>query len=122
MNDQVEVMKKIMELTDTMEEGLAHVRNMLSERAPEKALPVLTDSAHAFTSVEAALQPILHELPDNNIQERSDMFCRALKAMVSEYENNKGLRAQELLQFFLEPAFRNWQAELEDTLKPYTFC
>ena len=122
MNDQVEVMKKIMELTDTMEEGLAHVRNLLSERDPEKALPVLTDSAHAFANVEAALQPILHELPDNNIQERSDMFRRALKTMVSEYENNEGLRAQELLQFFLEPAFRNWKVELDNTLKPYSLC
>jgi len=30
MNEQVEVMKKIMELTDTMEEGMEHIKEKLT--------------------------------------------------------------------------------------------
>ena len=120
MNEQVEVMKQIMELTDTMEEGMKHIKEKLNQRAPEKAIKMLLDTTTAFTHIEQALEPMLEELPVNNIPEKTDKLRSALAVMVSEYEKSKGLRGREILQFTLEPAFNNWRAELEEVLKPYT--
>jgi len=120
VNEQVEVMKKIMELTDTMEEGMEHIKEKLNQRAPGKAVKMLLDTTTAFTHIEEALEPMLEELPENSIQEKTDKLRSALAVMVSEYEKSKGLRGREILQFSLEPAFKNWRAELEEVLKPYT--
>ena len=78
------------------------------------------DATTAFTEIEEALQPILPELPENNIPEKTDKLRSALAVMVSEYEKSKGLRGREIFQFNLEPAFENWRTELEEVLKPYT--
>ncbi|UNC91723.1 hypothetical protein [Candidatus Contubernalis alkaliaceticus] len=120
MNDQIEVMKQIVELTDTMEEGLEHVKGQLDQRSPEKAIQLLFDTTNAFTHIEKAVQPILSEIPENNIQEKTDKLRSALSAMVGEYEGNSGLKGREILQFILEPAFKNWRFELKEVLMPYT--
>jgi len=67
VNEQVEVMKKIMELTDTMEEGMEHIKEKLNQRAPGKAVKMLLDTTTAFTHIEEALEPMLEELPENSI-------------------------------------------------------
>jgi len=119
MNQQIDVIKQILELMNTMAEGIAFVKGKLDQQSPEEAVNVLLDTTNAFATIELALQPILSKLPENSIQEKIDRLRSALATMVSEYEQNQGRKGQEILQFNLEPAFKNWQTELEQVLKPY---
>lgn len=116
MDEQVEVNKKILKLAATMQEGLEYVKGKVKEGEVEKAFTVLLDITHAFVTVETAMQPFLSQLPGNCMQEKTDRLRSALAAVTDEYEDNKGLKSREILQFILEPAFRNWQEELERTL------
>jgi len=118
--EQVEVMRQIIELTETMEEGLEHIKDTLNQRTPKKAIRMLLDTTTAFTHIETVVEPMLTELPENSIEEKTDRLRSALAIMVSEYEENNGLRGREILQFTLEPAFKDWRAELQEVLMPYT--
>jgi len=119
LNEQVGVIKQVIDLTETMEEGMEHIKEKLQEGKPEKAIKMLLDTTTAFTHIEEALEPMLPELPENSIEEKTDKLRSALAIMVSEYEKSQGLRGREILQFNLEPAFKNWREELKEVLNPY---
>ena len=120
MNEQIEVINKLLELLETMEEGLIYIEEKLSERDPKNAIKMLMDTTDAFASIEVSLQPILPELPENSVQEKTDGLRSGLAIMISEYENNQGIKALECLQSNTMPAFNIWRAELEQVLRPYT--
>jgi len=114
-----EIIKYTLNLLKTMEEGMGYVKTKLGELNIEGTVTVLTDLITAFTEVEKSISPMLEKLPKNNIIEKSDKLRRAFDTMVREYENNKGQKTLEIMQFTLEPTFKNWIEDLESILKPY---
>jgi len=63
---------------------------------------------------------MMEKLPENQILEKADKLRTDFDIMVKEYESSKGQKAYEIMQLTLEPSFKNWKQELENTLKPYT--
>ncbi len=102
-----------------MEEQILYIKEKLNQSSNDETNALL-DIVNAFAAIELALQPILEILPANAIQDRTERFRRALAVMVSEFEENKGFKGQEILQFNLEPSFQSWKAELEKELSSYT--
>ena len=115
-----EVIKHTLDLLETMEEGMDYVKAKLGELNIEGTVTVLTDLITAFTEVEKSISPMMAELPENQILEKADKLRTDFDMMVKEYEASKGQKAYEIMQFTLEPSFKNWKQELENTLKPYT--
>ena len=115
-----EVIKYTLGLLETMEEGMDYVKAKLGELNIEGTVTVLTDLITAFTEVEKSISPMVAELPKNQILEKADKLRTDFDTMVKEYETAKGQKAYEIMQFTLEPSFKNWKQELENTLKPYT--
>lgn len=114
-----EVIKYTLDLLETMEEGIEYVKgNMIAYI--EGTITVRTDLITAFTEIEKSVSPMMRELPENQISEKADKLRTAFDTMVKEYETSKGQKAYEIMQFTLEPSFKNWKQELENTLKPYT--
>ncbi|ABR46962.1 hypothetical protein Amet_0737 [Alkaliphilus metalliredigens QYMF] len=118
---EIEVIKNTLELLETMEEGLMYIKGKLKELKTEETINVLLDLTNAFASIEGSLNSILPKLEDNSITVRMDKLKNALNVMIKEYENTKGQRAVEIMQFTLEPAFKNWKREVEETLRPTLF-
>jgi len=114
-----EVIKNTLDLLETMEEVMNYVKNKLKELNIEGTITLLTDLITAFIQVEKSLLPMMNKLRQNQILEKTDKLRIAFDSMVKEYENSKGQRAYEIMQFTLNPAFSNWRQELENTLKPY---
>lgn len=119
MNKQIEVIKQIIELMNTMAEGISYGKGKLNQQSPKEAIIILVDTTNAFATIELALQPILPKLSANSIQEKMDRLWSALATLVSDYEENQGRKCQEILQFNLEPSFKNWQAEVEQVLQQH---
>jgi len=114
-----EIIKYTLTLLETMEEGIDYVKAKLGELNIEGTVTVLTDLITAFTEVEKSISPMLEKLPENNIIEKSDKLRRAFDIMVNEYEDNNGQKTLEIIQFTLQPSFKNWKQELENILKTY---
>ncbi len=114
-----EVIKYTLGLLETMEEGMDYVKAKLGELNIEGTVTVLTDLITAFTEVEKSISPMMEELPENQISEKADKLRTAFDTLLKEYESSKGQKAYEIMQFTLEPAFKSWKQELENTLKLY---
>ena len=114
-----EVIKYTLDLLETMEEGMDYVKVKLGELNIEGTVTILTDLITAFTEVEKSISPMMDELPENQISEKSDKLRTAFDMIAKEYETSKGQKVYEIMQFTLEPSFKNWKQELENTLKTY---
>ncbi|ABR46959.1 conserved hypothetical protein [Alkaliphilus metalliredigens QYMF] len=117
--EEIIVIKTSLELLETMEEGLVYIKGKLNELKTEETINVLLDLTNAFASIEQSINPILLKLEKNDMPIKTDVLRDALDVMIKEYENTKGQRAVEIMQFTLEPAFKNWKREVEETLRPY---
>ncbi|KYH30066.1 hypothetical protein [Clostridium colicanis] len=114
-----EVIKQILDLLETMEEGVDYVKVKLGELNIEGTVIILTDLITAFIEIEKNILSMMIELPENKIKEKTEQLRTAFDTMVKEYETSKGQRAYEIIQFTLEPSFKQWKDELENILKPY---
>lgn len=113
------VINNILNLVETMEEGLYYIKNKLRGLNIEGSIGALTDLIAAFIEVEKSITPILEEISATGITQKSDNLRRAFDIIVKEYEENKGKKAYEILQLNLEPDFKKWKDELESVLRPY---
>ncbi len=118
MTDQ-EVIFNILDLMEIMEEGLNYIKQKIMELNKEATVTVLSDTLNAFSSIEKAIIPMIDELEENGILEKTDELRKRLDIMVKEYEKQDGQRFYEIIQLSLEPAFKNWKEEIEQTLRPY---
>ncbi len=118
MIDQ-EVISNILNLLDIMEEGLSYIKEKIMELNKEAAMTVLSDTLAAFSSIETAITPMLDELEENQILEKTEILREKLDIMVREYEKEDGQMFYEIIQFSLEPAFKGWKEEIELRIRPY---
>ncbi|MBO8138812.1 MAG: hypothetical protein H0Z40_11955 [Desulfotomaculum sp.] len=122
MNQYIEVMKRATELAETCLEGLEHVKKKLNEGHFESTMLLFHDSLDAFFRMQASVQPILGELPPNELESRADSLRDAFELAVSAYEQGDRAKVQEIMQFTLVPTYKKWQAELNRCLRPYLEC
>lgn len=120
MENKIQVVQKSLILLNTMEEGLVYIKQQIREMKSEATIIVLRDIIKAFATIETAIAPILLELKENNIIEKMDILRKALDRIVKEYEWKQIQKALEIIQFSLEPAFKNWKEQMEEVLRPYT--
>ncbi len=92
-----EVIKYIVGLLETMEEGMDYVKAKLGELNIEGTVTVIIDLITAFTEVEKSISPMIDELPENQISEKADKLRVSFDTMVKEYEVSKGQKAYEIM-------------------------
>lgn len=114
-----EVIERILELLDTMEEGLDFIQNQLSELKYEEALVVLNDVIDAVFSIDSSIQPMEKMLPQNDINELSLLFRESLNKAVERYNQNNEVNIDGLLQKEIIPQFKRWREEVEKVLRHY---
>lgn len=109
----------ILELLETMEEGLFYIKEKLAELNIEATTTVFEGFIDAFSSVETTIIPILDILEDNEIVEKTDELRKRIEVMVEEYGKKNGQKFYETIQLYLGPAFKSWKEEIELLLRPY---
>ncbi|WHH61514.1 hypothetical protein [Petroclostridium sp. X23] len=113
-----EVIAQILDLLETMEEGMDYVKQKLEELNIEGTITVLTDLTSAFIEIEKSISSMLEKLPENKIIEKAGKLSTAFDIMVKEYESTNRQKVYEIMQFTLEPTFKNWKDELGEIMKP----
>lgn len=115
----IDVIKNILKLIETMEEGIVYIEVKLEDLKIEETTNVLSDTIGAYSAVESALIPISEEIGENQIEIKSDIFRGQLDALVMDYEKNNGQKAYEILNTSVKPAFKAWKEEIEISLRPF---
>ena len=113
------VIFNILDLLEIMEEGLTYIKQKLTELNIEATVTVLSDTIDVFSSIETAITPMLGELQENEISQKTDELRKRLDIMVKECEKKNGQKFYEIIQLSLEPAFKRWKEEIEQVLRPY---
>ncbi|EEG76543.1 hypothetical protein [Dethiobacter alkaliphilus] len=118
--ENIEVIHSILQLLPTIEEGLEYIKKQLTELRYEEALELLQDAMGGIVSIEKAVQPILQKLPENKTNFLGDNLKEKMSIVVSSYESGKNADLEKQVGEEALPAFKDWKAELERVLRPYT--
>jgi len=117
-----EVIEKILELLDTMEEGLDYVQNQVRKLKYEDAFIVMNDLIDALDSIDSSIQPMQNELQQNNINALSSALKVCLNKVVERFDQNNEVNIDSLLENEVILEFTKWKEEIERVLRPYIIC
>ena len=119
MEKHIEVMKKSLELSETILEGLQHIQKLLNEGKNEQSVFMFEDALEAYTAISTTIEPVINELNNESISAQQAAFSQAADLVVTAYEEKNYAKVQEILQFTLVPRFKKLKEQLEEAFKPY---
>lgn len=119
MERQIEVMNRVLELSSTCQEAVAHIKGRLNEGLFESTSLLMSDVVEGFYHLEQALANLTVQLPKNNIEQNVRQLQQSLQLIVTAYEQGQPGQVLEKLQFNLEPALHRLHRELELALHPH---
>ncbi|KAB8139474.1 hypothetical protein F9U64_00115 [Gracilibacillus oryzae] len=118
MEKQLDVMKNVLGLSETVLEGVLHIQSALKERQMEETMYLFEDIIHAFATIENAINELDDEYVSEEVTNHMKKVQKGLEAAVQQYEVEISGRLQEVLQFNLVPATKNWKIALENQFNP----
>ncbi|KAB3539659.1 hypothetical protein F8154_00460 [Alkaliphilus pronyensis] len=119
MEKYYEVIRRIIELIDTLEEGIIHLEKQLTEHRYEESVVMLQDLLEAISSIANAIEPMDGELPENNISSLSQNLIKGIQKTVDSYSEDKEVNLSVEAQEYIIPNYISWRDEIAKTLKPY---
>ncbi|SDZ33544.1 hypothetical protein SAMN05421736_11031 [Evansella caseinilytica] len=120
MEKYIDVMKQSIELSETVLEGVIHIKKLLGEGKFEETMYLFEDVILAFSTVELSITPIKEKLTNNEIDATAMKVKEALALAVSGYETRSRGRVLEVIQFTLVLQVKKWKEELEKAFQLYT--
>lgn len=122
MNKYIEVMQRILGLSETMEDAISYMDGQIRESRIEHAMMTLEDIVDAQACICEAMAPIQARLEHNGIEDYSRELQRALIETIELCERGEPLKIQLAIEGNLMSAFTKWQGELRRVLEPYVLC
>ncbi|WP_069998865.1 hypothetical protein [Cellulosilyticum sp. I15G10I2] len=119
MDKYYDVMERLLELLNTLEEGILHIQSQLKELQYEEALFILQDVMEGIASIENALEPMASNLAKNNIKELENDLITAIAKTVASYEQENEINLEKQIEQGVTPTFMRWKEEIEGILQPY---
>lgn len=120
MDKQIGVMKRTLELSETMGEALEYIKTQVNEGQTETTIQLANDTIIAFITIIKSMRGFLDELPSNQIEEHTDILLKGFEVLTTVYEQGQKAKIVEVLQFNVLPAYSKWRNEVEKQLQPYT--
>lgn len=102
-----------------MEEGIIHSKKQIQELRYEEALGLLGDVMMGIASIEDAIQPMIAELAENNIETTGATLKEYISKVVSIYEGGKEVELEKQVEEGILVTFKHWKEEIERVLRPH---
>ncbi|ABI67583.1 hypothetical protein [Syntrophomonas wolfei] len=119
MEYMYEVAGQIIELSQTIKEGLIHINEKMDEGQLKETLYLFEDVLEAFSSIEIPIQPVLQADNMDELQGATAELKKSLEMLAQAFEANDLEKARAEISQSLIPAYSRWQSELEQSLKAY---
>jgi len=117
--EQYQIASDIINLSDTIMEGLEHIKQRVSEGYLEDTYYLLEDIINAVASIHKATEQILPVMGENHIEEYTQHINHLIDEMTNNYKEQRIEKAKTDYQLVLIPAFKKWKNELERCLSDY---
>ncbi|WP_078429896.1 hypothetical protein [Alkalihalobacterium alkalinitrilicum] len=119
MEKYIDVMKKSLELSETILEGLEHIQKLLSEGNYEQSILLMEDVLVAYTTIGRSIEPVKHEFDNETIGHLQNGLKKTIELVVNAYESKSCVKVHEIIQFSLLPQFKKFKHELEQNFHSY---
>lgn len=119
MDKYLDVIRKTLQLSETILEGLTYIQANLDLGEFEKTKTMFTDVIEGIYQIQQSISAFLSELPANEIAALNGKLKNSLDGVVSAYEQKKAAQLKEKMEEELLPVFEQWQEELKRCLRPY---
>lgn len=119
MEKHIEVMKKSLDLSETILEGLQHIQKLLNAGKSEQSIFMFEDTLQAYATIGKTIGVAVKEIKNDSIPAKQAEFSKAVDLGVTAYENKNYSKVLEILQFTLIPRFKRLKKELEEAFNPY---
>lgn len=116
--EKLDLTRRIIKLLETCLEGLEHAKSKMNEGDFENGIIMLHNMVDGYYQAELFLQPLIKDLPANQIPRLDEALRNSFDLVTSAYEQGDSAKAMELMQFSVVPNFKKWQAELNRCLLP----
>jgi len=113
-----EVMRQSLELSETMLNGIEHIRWKLAAGHFEEMLSLLQDVTEALVSIQEGGQQVAGEMKTGNPNDNMERLLSALDELVSAYESKDWEQALKAMENQVVPGFIAWKEELERCYRP----
>ncbi|WP_188206706.1 hypothetical protein [Alkalibacillus aidingensis] len=113
MDQQTQILKQSIDLSQTMLQGLEHIQALLNDGKFEETMYLFEDVVRAHLSVSKSLIN-KKEIDVSKINEKSQNIQDSFDKVVKAYETNDKGSVQQILQFTLIPKVKEWHEELDE--------
>lgn len=113
-----EVIQRSLDLAETMQAGIEHIRSKFVEGRFEEMLPLLHDITQALISIQQASPQGGDDLWPSYLADPIDRMQGGLAQLVSAYENADWAKAVKAWENQVVPGFMIWKEELERCYRP----
>jgi len=120
MDKYLEVIKHVLELINSIEEGLFHMESQIIKLQYEESVVLLQDAFDAVVKIEESINLISDELKENDMDELIELVYEKFDTMAKLYNDNSVENLSEEIGGELIPRFLDWKTEVEKNLLPYT--
>lgn len=119
MEQHVDIMRRSLELCETILEGLVHIQKNLNEGNSEQTLYLFEDVLTAYTTICTSIEPVIDSIKETRLEDAHKSLNTLTELVVSAYEQRNYGKVQEILQFSLIPQFKRWKEQLEQSFHPH---
>jgi len=120
MDKYLEVIKHVLELINSIEEGLFHMESQIIKLQYEESVVLLQDAFDAVVKIEESINLISDELKENDMDELIELVYEKFDTMAKLYNDKSVENLSEEIGGELIPRFLDWKTEVEKNLLPYT--
>jgi len=122
MNDYIETIKKSIELSDVLKDGIDYIKETIVFREYGE-LDDLTESLlDSVVYLKKALNPVFLEIKDNEYEKVLKDFENSLSLLKDTLDNGDMDEAVNFIENNLFLKYEIWKKHLDGKLKKYTYC
>ncbi|MCS4478083.1 hypothetical protein JTT08_08915 [Clostridium botulinum] len=123
MNDYIEVIKKSIELSNILKEGIDYIKEIIVFREYEELDSLLDGLIDSVAYLEKALNPVFLEIKDNDHGKKMKDLQNKLKIFLKDTLDNGDMDdAISFIEDNLFVKYEIWKKHLDSKLKKYTYC
>jgi hypothetical protein len=117
-NEQIDVVRRILDLADTVKEGLDYADVKGLEGDLISAIRMFANVVEAFAEIEEAL-PVVGLAENNHVQNAGASLKEALNDYLECLEDSDRVALANIMSLSLLPRYEDWHRALDRALRPH---
>ena len=115
----MDVIKRSLELAETIREALQHTQSLMADGRFEQAMIMFEESLTGFAHIEKSVRPVAGNIGNSDIEDKFVKVQKTAKRLVEFFGDRDFPMVKEVLQFTMIPRFKSLQESMEVAFRSY---